>query len=116
MPKTLQGQTMKNVLFVLIFVLFAGCMSDRERYEKEFTDGCLRKNYPLQGKEAQKACECFAKLMTSKLTDDDIRVAMTERSTAREEYELLRKMRRLEREVLGDKQAFEKYIRECMQK
>ena len=106
---------MKNALFALLLVFFTGCMSDRERYEKEFTDGCLR-NYPLQEKEAQKACECLARLVTSLLNDDNIRVAMTERSSAREQYELLRKIRRIEREVLGDKQRVEGYIRECVQK
>ena len=107
---------MKNVLFVLIFVLFAGCMSDRERYEKEFTDGCLRKNYPLQGKEAQKACECFAKLMTSRFSDEELSIALKKYHTPQERQLISQKMNYVEREVLGDKQAFEKYIRECMQK
>ena len=105
---------MKNVLFVLIFVLFVGCMSDREKYEKEFTDGCLR-NYPLQEKEAQKACECLAKLTTSRFSDKELSIALKKYHTPQERQLISQKMNYIEREVWGNKQALEKYIRKCMQ-
>ena len=106
---------MKNMLLALLLVLFTGCMSDRERYEKEFTDGCLR-NYPLQEKEAQKACECLAKLTTSRFSDEELSIALKKYHTPQERQLISQKMNYIEREVLGDKQRVEGYIRECVQK
>ena len=54
--------------------------------------------------------------MTSRFSDEELSIALKKYHTPQERQLISQKMNYVEREVLGDKQAFEKYIRECMQK
>lgn len=106
---------MKKYLFILItFTFFVGCMSDREKFEKEFAEGCLI-NYPLRSKEAQKACECLAKLVSSKFTDKELAIFAKKYTTNQERYIINSKRSRIEQQLQSNQKALQNYIAKCMQ-
>lgn len=107
---------MKRIFFILIILtFFVGCMSDREKFEKEFAAGCVS-GYPIQNREVEKVCECLAKLISSKFTDKELAITNKKYVTNQERINITSKRSRIEQQLQSNQKEIESYIAKCMKK